>query len=333
MAALSARRTVPDLSRRCLWGSLLCCFALVIVGTFRLDGTPASHGLALRSSQAPAVQDPCLLYSELYQKYATDLVRVRQLAARFCAQATDQQKGTPHVHHCLTGDLESEVLYLRIRHFKPANVFEVSSALGYSTMWILAALEDNGHGVLHSFDLFETPFPHVLGDSHRGRWEFHHGDMLTTFKPIADSVPVDYLHIDTCHDESCIRWYLHNVLEVVAAQVHPSRPVHTSMHDIYETYYSPAGVRPAAQSKRLPLQEGNQVFEWLAFARAGVHMHTLGAGLGKVGECVRSARQDALHDEAAVRVSGMERWNGDLAASIYFQLMPLTDSCKDCIVS
>lgn len=275
---------------------------------------------------------PCLLYSELYQRYAADLIRVRQLASRFCAKRTDQQLDAPHLHHCLTGDLESEVLYLRIRHLKPTNVFEVSSALGYSTMWILAALEDNGHGILHSFDLYETPFPHVLGDSHRERWVFHRGDMQTTFKPVASAVHVDYLHIDTCHETACIRWYLHNVLEVVAAQVRPIRPVHVSMHDIYETYYPPAGKQLTSQSKRLPLPEGNQVFEWLAFTRAGANLHTLGAGLGKIGECVTSARQGALQDDVAVRLARVERWNGDLAASIYFQLMPLADVCKDCIV-
>ena len=47
-------------------------------------------------------------------------------------------------------------------------------------MWILAALEDNGLGVLHSFDLYATPFPHVLGEEHRERWEFHRGDIKTT---------------------------------------------------------------------------------------------------------------------------------------------------------
>ena len=257
MAAYPNHSRVPNLFKRCVWAALLGCLASAIAGAFRLDGTPASRALALRSSQVAAVQDPCLFYSKLYEQYAADLIRVRQLAARFCANATDQQKNTPHLHHCLTGDMESEVLYLRLRHFRPTNVFEVSSALGYSTMWILAALEDNGHGTLHSFDLFETPFPHVLGDSHRGRWEFHRGDMKTTFKPVVDAVPADYLHIDTCHDAPCIRWYLHNVLESVATQVRPSRPVQASMHDIYETYHPSTGVSPTDQSKRLPLREGN----------------------------------------------------------------------------
>jgi len=325
---------VPFLIRRSRVGTIVVCALVIVVGALRMRETSHPRDLGMRSSQGAegAALDPCLLYSDLYKQYADDLVRMRQLAAHFCEAATDQQKGTPHMHHCLTGDMESEVLYLRIRHYRPSNVFEVSSALGYSTMWILAALNDNGHGVLHSFDVYETPFPHVLSDAHRGRWTFYRGDMKTTFQPVADAVPVDYLHIDTCHDMPCIQWYLRNVMEVVAAQVGRARPVHASMHDIYETYYPTAGMRPTAKTKRLPLREGNQVFEWLAFSRAGAHMHTLGAGLGRVGECVRSARQEALQGEAPVRVSGVRAWDGDLAASIYFQLMPLTDSCKDCIV-
>ena len=284
---------VPNLIGRSRVGTIVVCALVVVVGALRLRATSPSRDLGMRSSLGAegAALYPCLLYSDLYKQYADDLVRVRQLAARFCAAATDQQKGTPHLHHCLTGDMESEVLYLRIRHYRPANVFEVSSALGYSTMWILAALEDNDNGVLHSFDLHETPFPHVLSDAHRGRWTFHRGDMKTTFRPVADARPVDYLHIDTCHDEPCIQWYLRNVMEVVAAQVGPARPVHASMHDIYETYYPPAGLRPTAKSKRLPLREGNLVFEWLSPGRGRTCTRWARAWGGSASACAAHGRR------------------------------------------
>jgi len=47
-------------------------------------------------------------------------------------------------------------------------VFEMSSAIGYSTLWILMALLDNGDGHLTSIDLVQTQFPAVLPASARG---------------------------------------------------------------------------------------------------------------------------------------------------------------------
>jgi len=48
-------------------------------------------------------------------------------------------------------------------------VFEMSSAIGYSTLWILMALMDNGDGHLTSIDLVETQFPAVLPATARGK--------------------------------------------------------------------------------------------------------------------------------------------------------------------
>jgi hypothetical protein len=312
---------------------VLAIMGLKVIGVHKTASIRSNVGL--RSSLHSGHKDPCRLYGHLYHEHAADLIRVRQLAARFCANETVKPSGMPHVHHCLTGDTESEILYLRLRHFKPANVFEVSSAWGYSTLWILAALEDNGFGVLHSFDVFETQLPFVLDERHRNRWVFHHGDMAHTFKPVAEEVMPDYLHVDTCHEEACISWYLTNVVGAVADQVSLHHPVHVSMHDIYSTVYPDANhdAREAqSNSKRWPLPEGVQVFEWLAYSGAAVRVHTLARGVGRVGTCVRTARQGALQNESTIRIPTWDGFHGDFAASIYLELRPLTNSCEGCIV-
>jgi predicted O-methyltransferase YrrM len=48
--------------------------------------------------------------------------------------------------------LYNEVLYLLIRSFQPARVVETGVAYGFSSAYILRALEDNGEGTLYSID-------------------------------------------------------------------------------------------------------------------------------------------------------------------------------------
>ena len=48
--------------------------------------------------------------------------------------------------------VDMETLYLWIRTHKPEAVLELGPRCGYSTFWILQALEDNEKGLLYSFD-------------------------------------------------------------------------------------------------------------------------------------------------------------------------------------
>lgn len=225
-------------------------------------------------SQPPVPVMTMHTYSSLYRAFAHDLGVARGLAEAFCKNKT-ALLGTPHVSHCLTGILESELLYLRLRHLKPSVVLEVSSALGYSTLWILLALADNGHGHLHSFDVYPTPFPYVLDSKHASRWRFHRRDMKVTFPTALSSLSrIDYLHIDTCHDQSCIRWYLKNVVEACARKLEPADRIHVSAHDIYERYLD-LQQHLMSPTPGTPTQEGVLFLEWLAYTGSAQHMHTV----------------------------------------------------------
>lgn len=110
--------------------------------------------------------------------------------------------------------------------------------------------------------------------------------------------------------------------------------MHVSMHDIYKSFYPDAKFNPAeakASTRRWPQPEGVQVFEWLTFSGAAAHVHTLAAGVGKVGACVQAARQHALQGDASIRLPTWTGLHGDYAASVYLELRPLTNSCEGCL--
>ena len=93
-------------------------------------------------------------FPALFEEYADDLwrltERLRLKHLEFCHQG----------HVAAFGDVEGEILYLAVRELRPNCVFEISPGAGYSTNYLLAALTDNGHGRLHSFDHCERI--HVL---------------------------------------------------------------------------------------------------------------------------------------------------------------------------
>lgn len=178
------------------------------------------------------LQSQSLEYVQLYDKYRDGLRNLRGMMKRFCRRA--KPSGFPHLGTCLTGTLEQEILYLRIRHLRPNYVLEASSATGYSTMVILQALGDNGRGRLISVDVFETPFPRELHENLRSRWNFVKGDMRETVPNILHSHSFDYLHVDTCHDEECIQWYLRNIVQKIRWS--PNGSLHASFHDIFKCF-------------------------------------------------------------------------------------------------
>jgi hypothetical protein len=276
-------------------------------------------------------QDPVALYAGLYHQFKDGLMETRSLAAKFCANTTVKPTNMPHYHHCLTGVMESELLYLRVRCLRPAIVTEVSSALGYSTLWILSALHHNKHGVLHSFDVFETQFPYVLGEDVRERWMFHKGNMQETFPPVLVEHGVDYVHIDTCHEDACVKMYLREVVGAVAATVTKDRPVFVSAHDMFDTFYSFPSNTPVTGSKA-PLPEGILLLQWLSFSGTARHLHTVAAGVSNIGPSVQAARLEVLGDAASAQFATWGKWKGkDFSSSVYFELQGLDNMCKNCM--
>jgi predicted O-methyltransferase YrrM len=71
--------------------------------------------------------------------------------------------------------------YLLCRLLEPSVVIETGVAYGVSSAYILRALEENGHGVLHSVDLpplrpeYDRFWGIAVPDALRGRWNLHRG--------------------------------------------------------------------------------------------------------------------------------------------------------------
>lgn len=140
-------------------------------------------------------------------------------------------------------DLEAEITYLLLRHARPEHVVELGTFHGWSTTWILRALQDNGAGRLHSFDRVDHVLGSVPGELAGDRWTFHHGDV----REHLTDVPRDtgYLFVDAAHTASFARWFLAELFPLVPAGV----PV--SVHDVFHTRWA------------LPLTEGGVVLRWL----------------------------------------------------------------------
>lgn len=152
-------------------------------------------------------------FTALFEEYADDLwrltERLRLKHLEFCNQG----------HVAAFGDVEGEILYLAVRELRPNCVFEISPGAGYSTNYLLAALTDNGHGRLHSFDHCERIHGRPLESVIRGnllkgldgdRLEIHVGDARDTTPQVEG--PVQFCLLDSCHQEWFARWYIETLL-------------------------------------------------------------------------------------------------------------------------
>ncbi len=156
----------------------------------------------------------------LYNKYDSELlVLSRKLRGVFHSMQKRR-------HGTTFGDVEGELMYSLIRETRPNIAFEISPDCGWSTNYILAALTANQHGVLHSFEL--EPIKHgistedvIRGNQHpdwdQSRLVVHIGDALTTVEKVAGQI--DFLLIDSCHDDWFSEWYIGNVFPRVKGPV------------------------------------------------------------------------------------------------------------------
>ncbi len=186
-------------------------------------------------------------FQALYDTYADDLRRVRAAQQEYYQKSGYWAEKAPSFPRRLSmglrragsylqrgallkpqlDDIEAELTYLRLRDRKPETVVEISPCGGWSTTWILSALRDNRHGVLHSFDLVDLSKKNVPIDLAQGRWFFNQCDVTQE----TDRIPseIDYLFIDSDHSESFARWYL----DTLFTRLKPNTPV--SVHDIFFT--------------------------------------------------------------------------------------------------
>ncbi|MEU9117490.1 class I SAM-dependent methyltransferase [Streptomyces sp. NPDC048483] len=173
----------------------------------------------------------------LYVKYEDDLRAVRDVQRQFLRDRGKSMKAQ-------LDDYEAEITYMLLRDLRPDVVVEVGTFYGWSTMWILSALRDNGTGHLYSFDIVDNVVRNVPAELSQDRWTFTKGDV----REHIDQLPaeVDYLFIDADHGARFAHWYIDNLFPAVPA----GTP--TSVHDVFH------GRRPK------PFSEGSVIVKWLA---------------------------------------------------------------------
>jgi predicted O-methyltransferase YrrM len=174
---------------------------------------------------------------DLYREYAGDLAAVGRAQREF-AEA-NRATLTPQLD-----DLEAEITYLLLRATKPAAVVELGTFHGWSTLWILSALRDNGSGHLHSFDMIDNVVRNVPDELAEGRWTFVRGDIAETVGQVPPAA--QYLFVDAAHTGRFARWYLEHLFPLV-----PAGAI-VSVHDVYHFRTT------------LPWHEGRVVVRWLA---------------------------------------------------------------------
>ncbi|MHA2059361.1 MAG: class I SAM-dependent methyltransferase [Candidatus Ranarchaeia archaeon] len=186
------------------------------------------------------------LVSELYEKYAQDLQRVRKEQKELYLKMGGYRYEKYFVYRAMKfslrkmgvrfvkekrppqlDDLVTEITYMLIREVKPKTIVEISPGIGWSSSWILQALKDNNIGHLYSFDLVDHVSKALPTTLTKERWTFTSGDVKTHLEKIPKNI--DYLFMDSDHSGEFAEWYIKDVFPRVRDNV----PV--SVDDVYHT--------------------------------------------------------------------------------------------------
>jgi len=111
--------------------------------------------------------------------------------------------------------IEAQILYLLIRSIKPEVVVEISPNYGYSTGFILLAMNKNNCDRLYSFDLEEKFHQHALHNFARvgintSRQQFFAGDVREVHHRMLPD-KVNLLFMDSDHSYAFAQWYIANL--------------------------------------------------------------------------------------------------------------------------
>jgi hypothetical protein len=152
-------------------------------------------------------------------------------------------------------------------------VWEISAHHGYSTMWILSALRDNGHGRLVSFDIMENASKNIP-DALRSRWKFVLGDIKQTMpqQRDTDGLP-DYLFLDAGHSAAFGRFWTDSLLPQLRGHAY------VSLHGVFNFQFW-TDAKPERDlnvyPEWMPNEEGIVVLQWLALhAQQQCNLHSI----------------------------------------------------------
>jgi len=162
----------------------------------------------------------------LYDRFALDLISTRRHQRALYEKY--MKSGA------MFGDIEGEFLYLSMRDMQPSLVIEVGSGITWSTSWLLRGLYDNGHGMLHSYDLVNQT--HRIPDELKPFWTFHEGDVRE--QTIPDGA--DFFLSDSDHREP----FATNFMAKEFPKVRPGGRI--CVHDVYAIEFPAHGEAVAA---------------------------------------------------------------------------------------
>ncbi|KAK9867702.1 hypothetical protein WJX84_000807 [Apatococcus fuscideae] len=181
-------------------------------------GLKSLKGLGMPTRENAISQETMVKrYRDLYSKFGSQLTDVKLRAASCSAKGQ-------------SSDMELELSYLRIRDTQPNLVWEWSPNHGLSTIFILAALADNGHGQLVAFDKNENwhDSEACIADLLEDRFRFIHGDVHETFYDAEKEMGMpDYLFLDSWHSHLMGVWYVTEVLSKF------TKHTYVSLHDVH----------------------------------------------------------------------------------------------------
>lgn len=160
---------------------------------------------------------------ELYDKYSDELLQLQTI-----------QKSRYKNLNAHFDDIECELLYMFVREHRPNHMIEFSPQYGWSTSWIIEALNKNNKGKCVSYDLHDTSVTQLNNiNLDISRWQFIGGDVQKQYKNF-DFESIDFIFIDSDHSIKFTQNYIDNVL-IVADRVYKTnnKKVPVFIHDIY----------------------------------------------------------------------------------------------------
>jgi predicted O-methyltransferase YrrM len=168
----------------------------------------------------------------------------------------------------------ARLCYAICRVSRPRTVVETGVGYGLSSCFILAALEANGYGELHSIDLpplapaADAYVGCLIPDELRGRWRLHRGSSRRLLQPLAKRLGnIDVFLHDSLHTFGHIRWELNTVMP------HLSRESVVVIDDIDENEAFNELVRRLEPSTWGAVRKGNtsSAFGFIALPRSTPH--------------------------------------------------------------